>query len=359
MSGGVVKGFCPTLARPMETGDGWLVRLGAPQGALTAAQVQCIAACAARYGNGHIDLTARGNLQLRGVTMEGYAALREVLAALGLAREPALSLLVSPLAGVDPACDARALEAAAALEAGVAACGLALPAKFFCVVDGGGVLPLAQVPADVYFSPPFHLPAMLARVRAAAAQGCRKVAVRPQECIPPYGYIPLTERSGAVGIGVPFGRVESGGLREIAALAAQFGDGTLRLAPWRMVFIPGVASADAPALLREAEAAGFILHALDARRAVQACPGAPACSAAQGETRTLALAVAGVLGAGRSVHVSGCAKGCACAGRAAVAITARGGAYDVAFDARAGAPPAYAGLSAHEVVQRMAKWEAA
>jgi precorrin-3B synthase len=75
-----------------------------------------------------------------------------------------------------------------------------------------------------------------------------------------------------------------------------------------------------------------------------ACVGDPACPQAQAETRALARRLAPLV-SGR-LHVSGCAKGCARAAPAEVTVTGRAGRYDLAFDARADAPPRHAALSA-------------
>ena len=61
------RGWCPSVARPMPSGDGLLVRLNMPGGSVPLALMRGIASCARRFGNGLIDLTRRGNLQLRGV----------------------------------------------------------------------------------------------------------------------------------------------------------------------------------------------------------------------------------------------------------------------------------------------------
>ena len=62
-----IKGWCPTLLSPMQSGDGWLARVKPSAGVLTAAAVRLIADAARRHGNGHIDLTSRANLQVRGL----------------------------------------------------------------------------------------------------------------------------------------------------------------------------------------------------------------------------------------------------------------------------------------------------
>ncbi|WP_432443240.1 hypothetical protein [Methylobacterium aquaticum] len=78
------RGWCPGLARPMPTGDGLLVRLHPVAGRLTADQARAAARAAREGGNGLLDVTARGNLQIRGVTEESHGRVVAILAAAGL-----------------------------------------------------------------------------------------------------------------------------------------------------------------------------------------------------------------------------------------------------------------------------------
>ena len=97
------RGWCPSTLRPMETGDGWLVRLHPPGARLTPMQLRQIAALAGEHGNGLIEISARANLQIRGVKPESHPALVERLLAERLVDEhdgdgPQRLTLVSPLA---------------------------------------------------------------------------------------------------------------------------------------------------------------------------------------------------------------------------------------------------------------------
>ena len=145
------RGGCPGVLTPMPTGDGLLVRLH-PPGALTAAQARAVADAARACGNGFLDVTGRGNVQIRGVRAESHGALVERLAAADLVElsgeRPIRLTLVSPLAGLDPAdlIDARALAQEIDAE-GRPADGL--PVKTCVAVDGGGALPLDGVEADL------------------------------------------------------------------------------------------------------------------------------------------------------------------------------------------------------------------
>ncbi|KMO25639.1 hypothetical protein QR79_06645, partial [Methylobacterium indicum] len=110
------RGWCPGLARPMPTGDGLLVRLHPVSGRLSARQVRAAARAAREGGNGLLDVTARGNLQIRGVTVESHGHVVDILAEAGLgdARHdggPQRLTLDAPLAGADVLAVVAAVEA--------------------------------------------------------------------------------------------------------------------------------------------------------------------------------------------------------------------------------------------------------
>jgi precorrin-3B synthase len=96
------RGACPGLAAPMQTGDGLLVRLangGATIG-LDAAATLC--AAARRYGNGIVEVTARGNIQIRGLTSVSAPAFADTVATLGIDAGDGVPILTDPLAGLEP-----------------------------------------------------------------------------------------------------------------------------------------------------------------------------------------------------------------------------------------------------------------
>jgi precorrin-3B synthase len=133
----------------MPTGDGLLARIHPPLGVLTLAQARAVAVGARRYGNGHLDLTARANLQIRGVGEATKAPLAHWLEAAGLGDSridggPQRLTLTSPLAGHDPAETIDIPALAQAIEAvGRAVPGL--PAKTLVAVG----MPLADADLSV------------------------------------------------------------------------------------------------------------------------------------------------------------------------------------------------------------------
>lgn len=144
------RGACPSLARPMPTGDGLLARL-TPAGGLSPRQLAGIAAAAARCGNGTIEVTARGSLQVRGLDAASAVTFAAEVEGLGIVAAAGVPVAASPLAGLDPTAVADPRRLVARLEAVLAAAGLAgrLSPKVSVVVEAGGRVRLDDVAADV------------------------------------------------------------------------------------------------------------------------------------------------------------------------------------------------------------------
>lgn len=96
---------CPGALRVHQAADGGLARVRIPGGVLTGRQWQVLIAVAQELGNGQLELTSRGNLQLRGLGIGDEAALATRLQDAGLlpslAHERVRNLLASPLTGRD------------------------------------------------------------------------------------------------------------------------------------------------------------------------------------------------------------------------------------------------------------------
>jgi precorrin-3B synthase len=395
----------------MQSGDGWLVRVKPTAAKMSTSAARIIAEAARQYGNGHIDLTGRANLQLRGLTPHSAEHAGQCIIAAGLAHNDAgvetiRNVMASPLgpddatAPFDSHALARQIEAMLAAERKLRA----LPSKFGVLVDGGGVLPLAGAtadimvrahadrlairldggtlatlcaPADLVHSVRALALAFLAltaqctlhptRMRSLvlavgeeaifAAAGLSPVHLpyAPAPIAPsPVGFIPYPSRdTGAFGAGLPFGRIEAYALTELARLGEEFGDATVRTTPWRALLLSGVAADQTDALAEAVQALGLITNPTDPRLAIFACVGAPACACASVDARADAARLAASAAAkGLRIHVSGCAKGCAHASPAALTLVGRDGRYDLVRDGNAGDRPTRTGLSiAQAIVQ--------
>lgn len=96
---------CPGALRLHQADDGYLARVRIPGGMLGGRAAGMLADTADRLGDGHIDLTSRGNAQLRGLGEACGGELARVLADAGLLPAPShervRNVVVSPLTGLD------------------------------------------------------------------------------------------------------------------------------------------------------------------------------------------------------------------------------------------------------------------
>lgn len=377
MTAASVKGWCPGAWRPMQSGDGLLVRIRPRGGRLDPRQAAGLAELAARHGNGLIDVTIRANLQVRGVSEQSHPALIEGLAELGLLdpdpeSEARRNVLVMPFwragDGIYPlACE---------LEQALTAASFDLPAKFGFAVDCGPQRLLAGSSADIRIEraatgglivradgAPLGLPVArqeavegalkLAEWFAAdggAAGGRGRMAAHLGSgaklpgglagAIKPAGVAPLPGpalcEAGAI-VGAAFGQLDHAALRCLAESA-----NGLRVTPWRMIL--------AEAMTEMPHHAGLVTDARDPILRVVACSGAPACQSAHADTRSLAARLAPQLAPGARLHVSGCAKGCAHRGAQSVTLVATSQGFDLIRDGSPQAAPVLRGLSIEQML---------
>jgi len=377
----------------METGDGLMVRM-LPTGpiALRAFAGLCTAALA--QGNGTMEISARGSVQIRGLTPVTAPLFAAAVSALRLDIGDGVPVLADPLPG-DPTAliDAHAL--AAELRDAIALAALALAPKLSVIVDGGGKLHLDALNADIRVRAgitadalllhlavagdgatalplgavaPGEAPAAVLRLLAViAAQGAQaraadvlrrcgtaafqeaigtRIALAPS--LPPR--LPaelvathfLKDDLYALGVGLSFGHAEAETLRALTEIARTHGGFWARPAPDRSLLLGPFERTTIKTMRDEARRLGFAVDPADARRRIVACPGAPSCASGLIAARTIAAEIAKSLelpGHGVAVHVSGCAKGCAhpAATRLAIVGTARG--CGVVRDGTAGATP--------------------
>lgn len=323
---------CPGVLRPFIADDGAIIRVRVPGGRMSVATLAALSAVAAEFGAPLLQLTSRGNIQLRALPDPLPSTLVDKIAALGLLPSPThervRNILAAPLA---PHLAPLVAELDAAL---VAASDLAaLPGRFLWAISDATGAVLTQ-PWDVAYqdlgddhgrvlvggyaldvSRADAVPTLLERARLFLAHrgGERAWNVRDLPADSPVfaGMTPYAVsaapplRPGPVGadlvVGVPLGMLRTA---QVAALASASDE--VVVTPWRSVVVPGGAYL-APML----RGLGLAVDPDSPWARVSACVGAPFCR--RTTTRTLDLATAAtksLAGPGPLVHVVGCDRRC-------------------------------------------------
>jgi precorrin-3B synthase len=409
-----IKGWCPGALRPMQSGDGLVVRIRPPMGRLTPHQAQAIATAATLHGNGTIDLSARANLQLRGVTEASHPRLIDDLRAQGLIdpdieTESLRNLIVTPFRTSPPTPslphkggrealrpDAAAnadpmrlssppwggdgggghppvnethpteTDAAAATLTAVLARMPHLPGKFGFALDTGPRPVLTSASADIRIErardgtlilrPDGHtlgqpvndlagdaialaewfvahggisngrgrMAALIAR--GIVPPGC---TVAPAAALPTPA--PGLHPEGAL-VALAFGQMRADTLQALATLGHE-----IRPTPWRMLFLVG--ATELPAI------PGLVTDPAEPLLRITACTGAPACPQGLQPTRPLARHLAPHLLPNQTLHISGCAKGCAHPAPADLTLTGTPQGYDLIRNGTAQDTPSLTGLA--------------
>ena len=382
------RGACPTLREPMQTGDGLLARLRPVGGLVSPSQLGAVAALAERFGNGQIEVTARGNVQVRGLRAETVAEFAQAIEAV-VAIETGLVIETSPLAGLDPSEIADPRPLAEAIHSAVAggAMDAALGPKVTVVVDGGGCIGRDELSADIRLAavgstaaPMWALDvggSGIGLLRADDAAGAVWAALSLIAKLGPHGRgrdldavamrqalaplivaqapplpparlaqdrIELTDGRVGAAVGLAFGAVNATALTGLADAAQVAGIAELHLAPQHQLIGICATGADATRFQQAAMALGFIISAADPRRAISACIGSEGCASGTIAARRMAEAMAQAepefLDGSFALHVSGCAKGCAHPAPALLTLVGNDAAVDLVIDGSAKSTPA-------------------
>ncbi|HEX8971167.1 hypothetical protein [Oryzihumus sp.] len=331
-----------------------MARIRVPGGLISVDQLHEILCAATELGDGSIEVTSRGNLQLRGLPPSCGGDLADRLHAVGLlpsvAHDRARNVLLSPLSGLD----GRGLSdlTPSVAEYDGILCGTttlaALPGRFLVAFDDGrhdvaaldadvtlvaraeriaelllGGLPtgLTVATADAARCAAGASEAFLGARAAAGADSwrVRDLVGNPLDLLAAVQAL-LAER------GVPHERSDPGlrpsaGRRPGPALGvvrspdgpatlsvavplgrapaaawqalvelARTAAGNLRLTPWRGVVIPGVDLAGCTTGLASLASAGFVTNARSPRAGVTACAGRPGCAKSLADVHADAVA---------------------------------------------------------------------
>ncbi len=362
------SGLCPTFARPSLQRDGYLLRLPLVGGLLDRRQVGTVAEVSRHYGSGLVELTNRGNLQVRGMQSSALRSALDACQAVGLGELSASLVTISPFASVaDGALRTTLLHGLQGLDVE------RLAPKFAVHVDdlegttadrgadvlvrlsrnGACELEVRGIGTTLCWSVrevssivrrlverciaagPQVRTADLAEAEGAAALATALAPPGPwlprgsgtSRRAPRIGLQTLAGGGCAVLVGARFGRVEAAALAGIGDLLERHTLPNLKVTPWRAFALPCTTSAQADSMVASAAALGLLTRPEDPAVGVITCIGARGCW--QTELDTLDEAERFVANhpahraPGTLVHVSGCDKRCATRGEVALTLLGR------------------------------------
>ena len=389
------RGVCPGAGAPMESGDGLISRVRLPAGRLSANQLARVATLSQQDAQGLLELTSRGNIQIRGLTETSERHLTRELVAADLAladpqAEACRNIQNSPGGDLDPMAVADTRLIAEHLDARLQAepAFRKLPLKFRFVLNGGGRGHLADVDGDIradavtipdgvgyrlavagtaHSSQPLGLCQQDQLIDALAGLAHRFLALNERLLTPMrrmsglldvHGEAPFLDaietslqqapelpayptpmKPGPLGrgfvAGAPLGRLDAELAHAVAEASREDGNGEIHTTPWRQVLIPGNPDQLGPRL----RDMGLITDPTDPRNSIVTCPGHPECQSGTTRTREHALdwaqAVPELFNGDSIIHVSGCGKGCARPRKSPITVVAHEGLYDVILNDRA------------------------
>ncbi|OCB34012.1 precorrin-3B synthase [Mycobacterium malmoense] len=336
---------CPGALQVHRAADGALARIRLPGGALTAAQLAALARVASDYGSSTLELTARGNIQVRGITDEAAAA--DAIAGAGLlpsaTHERVRNIVASPLSGrAGGNADVRPwvahLDAAICAEPRLAGLG----GRFWFSVDDGradvsglcadaGVhvfpdgcaLLLAgrdtgvRLGADEVVGTLVAIATRFATTRGSAWRVKEldeidallpgvELSAAPFSAVtrPPVGWIAQDDGRVALGAAVPLGVLSARVAEYLAAIEAP-----LVITPWRSVLVCDLDEAVADVALRVLAPLGLVFDENSPWLDVSACTGSPGCAHSAADVRAdAARALEADSGVHR--HFVGCERAC-------------------------------------------------
>ncbi len=392
----MVRGACPSLSEPMQTGDGLLVRLRPATPGLTVAQFRALAEAAETHGNGLIEITARGNLQLRGLTSQTVGALAADIDGAGIFVQSGVAIETQPLSGLDPSEIGAALPLAERLRKTID--GLSpkplLAAKLAIIIDGGGQLTLDELTADLRLKATqsdngagylwtlsiagtaatatplatlagdqsiagvltllkrLSLLGPRARGRDLDAEELRGlfpgVRINAQavaaRATSPIGIISLAMNGYALGLRPSFGQIHARNIARFLAAAEESGVNEIRTGPEHSILLLGPAADKLERLRLLAASCGFQTRDDDPANYIVPCSGTGACAFAHYATKEAATDCVefapALLDGSFKLHLSGCSKGCAHPSPAALAVVGGPNGHAIILDGSASAEPA-------------------
>jgi ferredoxin-nitrite reductase len=120
-----------------------------------------------------------------------------------------------------------------------------------------------------------------------------------------------------IGVALPLGKVTCEQMRGLAKIAADLGDGEIRLTVWQNLLISGVSDANVGLATKAIEAIGLAVKTSQVRAGLIACTGNAGCKFAASDTKAHAAAIGDwcddriEVDTPLNIHLTGCHHSCA------------------------------------------------
>ena len=319
---------CPGALQTHRAADGALARVRLPGGMITAAQLEAVALAAIDFGSSAMELTSRGNIQIRGVP--DTVARRRSLAGAGLlpshTHERVRNIVASPLSGRiggvrhprtgrrtghrdagtsprSPACRADSCSAsttAAATSPGWLPTRASTPSTNPPRSCWPAVTPVCgwryrRGRRAAGGRHPIHRDARkeLACQRTRRHRRCSTATpvtaqpgtTWPAVTRPPVGWIEQNDGRVALGAAVPLGVLDARDAEYLAAV-----DAPMAVTPWRSVLLFDLDEGIADVALRVLAPMGLVFDENSPWLSVSACTGSPGCEHSAADVRADAAA---------------------------------------------------------------------
>ncbi|MFD4181855.1 precorrin-3B synthase [Rhodococcus sp. NPDC058514] len=363
---------CPGALQVHQAADGALARVRLPGGFLEPTQLQALAEAARELAAGELELTSRGNVQLRAVTDPGRFA--ELLAEIGLlpsaTHERVRNILASPLSGrigglvdvrdwvrdldrglcADPALaqlpgrvmfsldDGRGDVSGLSADLGLHAVGADDVALVLAGRDSGGRI-AASDGVPVLLEAARHLLDIrgdrwrLHEIDGGAEQILKRLGLRdaapvdlPRGDTGPIGWLDHDDGGVTLAAGLALGTITARTAEFLAAV-----DKPLVVTPWRSLLLCDLDEWTAEQVVRVLAPMGLIFDAASPWLQVSACTGSPGCAKSLADVRgDLGAAMeAGELPAEGRQHWVGCDRKCGRPSGEVTDVVATGDGYRV------------------------------
>ena len=343
---------CPGALQVHQAADGALARIRVPGGMVSPDQLTALADAATRFGSSAMELTSRGNIQIRGVTDAG--ALADAVAAAGLLPSPShervRNIVASPLTGRSGG-DADVRPVVLGLDAAIQASDALtrLPGRFWFAVDDGrgdvsgagadvgahlvgadraallvaGVDTGVRLPSDDVAATLVGIAETFVDIRGDAWRTTELTDIDPllkgltrsaepgatwaPVIRPPVGWIEQDDGRVTLGAAVRLGVLEARVAEFLAAVEAP-----LVVTPWRSVLVCDLDEGVADVALRVLAPLGLVFDEASPWLSISACTGSPGCEHAIADVRSDAAAAIATPAnpADTHRHFVGCERAC-------------------------------------------------